>query len=145
MAKTTDELTLMVLHSEYDSAHQGIRLNELFCHEQNRQFCPIISQRYLWERQLEWTTSGHGIQRSFRFWSPEELTEYLPTANQISAMLKSIGVEVLFGFGAVLAYVRDGDFIPHDDGLDLIVAFNRNKVNTLPEALNLITIVRRYS
>ena len=131
---TVEAETLLVLQGDYDSAYHGLRGTTALTDEQKKQFVQVVNDRYLVERELEWT--NHGILRSFRFWPKEEKVEYLRTANRVVEVLEGVGSDVLLGFGSVLAYVRDADFIPHDDDLDLIVAFDRRDVSTLTEALD---------
>ncbi len=70
--------------------------------------------------QLEWT--NHGANRTFRFWSEAEKTKYLAQALELVEVLRPLSEDVCFGFGAVLGFVRDADFISHDDDLDLLIA-----------------------
>ena len=90
----------------------------------------------LLQRALEWT--AHGPTRSFRFWTPEEKVEYVRLTVSVAAALRELTPHVCFGYGAALAVVRDGDLIPHDDDLDLIVAFEPGEARTLPEAHALV-------
>ncbi len=84
-------------------------------------------------RQREWTT--HGIQRSFRFWTEDEKRDYVRYAADVAHDLTSLTPNVCFGFGAALAVVRENDLIPHDDDLDLIIAFEPQEAANLPAAL----------
>jgi hypothetical protein len=104
--------------------------------ERRRSFRRLISRTVLADRQLEWTI--HGPQRCFRFWTPEEKVRYLHDASAIAADLRDLTPKVCFGFGAALAVVRDGDMIPHDDDLDIIVGFEEREAANLPAALKLV-------
>ena len=104
--------------------------------EQRRQLQVIMNREVLLERDFEWT--AHGPRRSFRFWTSDERTRYIRATVQAAKELTELTPYVCFGFGAVLAAVRDGDLIPHDDDLDLIVGFERSQAAKLPEALALI-------
>jgi hypothetical protein len=79
--------------------------------------------------------SGHGITRPFRYWSAAETKTYVERALLLLADLRKLAPECCFGFGFVLAYVRDGRMIPHDDDLDLLVAFDRATTPTISAAL----------
>lgn len=79
--------------------------------------------------------SGHGITRPFRFWSDAEVRVYLERALELLADLRALTPDVCFGFGFVLAYLRDGKMIPHDDDLDLVIAFDRATTATLTQGL----------
>lgn len=82
-----------------------------------------LNENFLKPLSLEWAKPG--IMRTFRFWSREEKTSYLQIANEVTAALRSSGLDACLGFGSVLSFVRDRDFIPHDDDLDVIVAMPR--------------------
>ncbi|MCL3816994.1 class I SAM-dependent methyltransferase [Aeromicrobium wangtongii] len=130
--------TRLVLAGDHDAAYHGLRETRELSDEQKKELIELINSLYLLDRELEWT--NHGILRSFRFWSRGEKVEYLHAANGLAEVLEGIGSEVLIGFGSVLAYVRDQDFIPHDDDLDLIVAFDATEVGSLTEALDLVVV-----
>lgn len=104
--------------------------------QRRRGFRTMINQHLLAERELEWT--GHGPQRSYRFWSPAEKLDYVGFAAEVAEVLSGLTPYVCFGFGAVLGLVRDGDLIPHDDDLDLIVGFEAGAAPGLQQALGLV-------
>ncbi|MBC7762667.1 MAG: class I SAM-dependent methyltransferase [Candidatus Saccharibacteria bacterium] len=135
---SVETVTKLVLNGDYNAAYHGLRDASALSEEQKREFVERINVRYLLRRELEWT--NHGILRSFRFWPLEEKVEYLRSVNRLVEALEGIGSEVLFGFGSVLAYARDADFIPHDDDLDLIVAFDSNEVDNLTDALDRVVV-----
>lgn len=93
----------------------------------------VINDTVLNNRSREWTI--HGAKRSFRFWSQQEKVEYVELAARLAAELKELTPKVCFGFGAALATVRDGDLIPHDDDLDLIVGFEDSTAASLSQGL----------
>lgn len=97
-----------------------------------RTYRQAVNQGFLLERSLEWTT--HGPLRSFRFWTEPEKLEYIRFAVSVADALRELTPNVCFGYGAALAVVRDHDLIPHDDDLDLIIAFEPDEAATLPEA-----------
>jgi len=97
-----------------------------------RAFRAVTNEGFLLERSLEWTT--HGPLRSFRFWSHDEKVAYVRFAVEIADALADLTPNVAFGFGAALAAVRDHDLIPHDDDLDLIIAFEPHEATSLPAA-----------
>lgn len=99
-------------------------------------FRKVVSKELLKPRELEWT--AHGAQRSFRFWPHDEKVRYIEYASEVARDLSDLTENVCFGFGAALATVRDGDLIPHDDDLDLIIGFEPDQAATLPEAHALV-------
>lgn len=99
-------------------------------------FRAAISSELLHDRELEWT--AHGADRSFRFWPAEEIADYVSRTVALMADLTELSPDVCLGFGAVLAAVRDGHPIPHDDDLDVIIAFEPDRADTLAAALELI-------
>lgn len=99
-------------------------------------FRTVVSKELLRPRELEWT--AHGAQRSFRFWPHEEKVRYVEYASQVAHDLSDLASTVCFGFGAALAAVRDGDLIPHDDDLDLIIGFDPSQATTLTRAHDLV-------
>lgn len=92
-----------------------------------------VNSAYLFERSLEWT--NHGILRSFRFWTTEEKVSYLLMTRNVMSSLKKISPFVSLGFGSVLAIMRDGDFIPHDDDMDILIAFEAKRMGKFSTAL----------
>jgi hypothetical protein len=99
-----------------------------------RHYRSVISAMVLNSRNLELTP--HGLKRTFRFWSMEEKQAYIRLALKVVNDLKGLTPQACFGFGAALAVIRDGDLIPHDDDLDLIVGFEPHEATTLLEALD---------
>lgn len=95
-----------------------------------------INRHVLYGRQLEWTS--HGVRRSFRFWSDQESAGYVGLAVRVCSDLQAVSPDVCFGFGSVLAIVRDAALIKHDDDLDVIVAFEATAVGSLRKALELV-------
>lgn len=92
--------------------------------------------RWLAGQQREWNT--HGISRTFRFWSEQEKQDYVGFAADVARSLRDLTDNVCFGFGSVLAVVRDHDLIPHDDDADVIVGFEPGQAPTLADGRRLI-------
>jgi len=80
--------------------------------------------------------TSHGNHRSFRFWTEPEIKDYLTRSIDVSAKLQELTPYTCMGYGGVLAYVRDGGLIPHDDDLDILVAFPKSdNIPTIKVAL----------
>jgi len=87
-------------------------------------------------RRLEWQI--HGIRRSFRFWSKAEQAEYVRFSNGVIDALRKVTDNTCFGFGSVLSIVRDKALMPHDDDLDVLIAFEPSRAPTLATGIKLI-------
>lgn len=92
----------------------------------------FFSRNVLHDRELEWT--GHGINRTFRFWSEEKKADYLRFTMKVLDHLDR-RYDVALGYGSVLSIIRDEDLIPHDDDLDIIVSVNAADIGTYNDAL----------
>ncbi len=93
-----------------------------------------ISQAFLNPMQLDW--NHHGVRRTFKYWTKGEKVKYIKAANEfIDNLARELSPHVCLGFGSVLSLVRDQDLIPHDDDLDIIIAFDRNECPTIREGL----------
>ncbi|WP_333873159.1 discoidin domain-containing protein [Methylobacter sp.] len=86
--------------------------------------------------QNQW--SGHGISRSFRYWTLDEKKDYLTQSMNLIDDLRILTPHICLGFGFVLAYVRDGDLIPHDDDIDIILTFNKVDCPSISMALDIV-------
>jgi len=115
-------LALLVAQGHYTEAYTSIRADKTLTDAEKRTVQKEISQKILFARDLEWT--GHGVVKTFRFWQPEQKIKYMKMANSLASALQDFTPYVAFGFGSVLSMIRDNDFIPHDDDLDLIIALD---------------------
>jgi hypothetical protein len=94
-----------------------------------------VTREVLDAMQLDW--NHHGIRRTFKYWTTREKVKYIKTANHfIGRMAKELSPHVCLGFGSVLSLVRDQDLIPHDDDLDIIIAFDREDCPTITEGFD---------
>ena len=121
------------LTGRYPEARAAVKeLKRTLSEDGRRAYVAAVNGELLHDRSLEWT--AHGPVRSFRFWSEAEKLGYIEFAVSVAEALSELTPNVCFGYGAALAVVRDGDLIPHDDDLDLIIAFEPDEAATLPEA-----------
>lgn len=88
------------------------------------------------DRKVAWT--GHGLQEPFKFYSLEDKRSYIRDAEKVIKDLKGLSSSVCLGFGSVLAAVRDKDLLPHDDDMDIIIAFEKSQAPTIHQAMQLL-------
>lgn len=129
----TFELTLK---ADYPAARKAFAALEDLHDTDRRRFRDAVNARLLPARQRLWTI--HGPQRSFRFWSDAEKDRYLAFTLEVVAALRTLTPHVSLGFGSVLSAVRDKALIPHDDDLDVIIAFEPDEATTLAEGMALV-------
>jgi hypothetical protein len=115
---------------------QRLKALKIFDAEDAARIRSVASERLLASRRLEWTS--HGVRRSFRFWSEAEKRRYVESTVQTVRDLEGLTTNACFGFGSVLATVREGFLIPHDDDLDVIVGFEQSEAASLADARELI-------
>ena len=125
----------LTVRGEYARAHTSFAAH-VSDERHRRQFVAALNSGLLPARGLEWT--AHGPKRPFRSWSDEEQVDYVRDSAEVVEALRSLTPNVCFGFGSVLAVVRDKALIPHDDDLDVIVAFEPEAAATLVDGLRLI-------
>jgi hypothetical protein len=124
----------LTVRGEYARAH---RLLAGIADEQRRRWLrAALNVELLPSRGLEWT--AHGPKRPFRSWSAAEQAEYVRDSAMVVEALRSLSPNACFGFGSVLSVVRDRALIPHDDDLDIIIAFEPGQAATLADALRLV-------
>ena len=126
----TFELTLK---ADYPAARKKLAAVEDLDDADRRRFREAMNARLLPARQRLWTI--HGPQRSFRFWSDAEKDRYLRFTVEVVEALRTLTPHVSLGFGSVLSAMRDKALIPHDDDLDVIIAFEPHEATTLAEGL----------
>jgi hypothetical protein len=124
----------LVMSNDYAKAHETLLKSPCFSTDDRVQLKSEVTETLLLERRLEWT--HHGIRKTFRFYTPSEKRYYLQKAAELIAILRDYTPHVVMGFGAVLGFVRDGDFIPHDDDLDLLIAIPPTRFTDAKEALS---------
>lgn len=120
----------------YEEARKALDALTEVSDQHRSAFRTVVTRNLLADRAMEWTV--HGPQRCFRFWSDQEKVRYIQSAVEITDALASLTPHVCFGFGAALSVVRDGALIPHDDDLDIIIAFDPHEAKTLAEGLALV-------
>jgi hypothetical protein len=134
--RTLVPVTVNTLLGAYPEARKAVKRAELDP-DLVKAFRSIVNAELLPSRELLWTI--HGPCRAFRYWTTEQQTSYVAFTCEVVEALREITPYVSFGFGAVLAVVRDKALIPHDDDLDIIVAFEPHEAATIAEGLAVVT------
>jgi hypothetical protein len=122
------------VRGEYQRAHR--KLARVPDDDGRRILRDALNERLLPARGLEWT--AHGPQRPFRRWTEAERVDYVREGALVIDALRTLTPDVCLGFGSVLAVVRDHALIPHDDDLDIIIAFEPTVATTLSDALQVV-------
>jgi hypothetical protein len=111
-------------------------LRRIELNERSRRLSSILKP-FLKKYELQY--NAHGLKRTFSFWSPFEKIDYINSVVELMNFLEEIAPNsVSLGFGAVLGQIRDNDLVPHDDDLDVLVAFDSNEVSTISYGLEII-------
>lgn len=126
---------LTEIHRRDDATVHG-DLNSLDLSEEEKSRFRTRVNQWLVEHEREWNI--HGISRTFRFWSEQEKRDYVGFADDVVQSLRDLTDNVCFGFGTVLAVVRDHDLIRHDDDADVIVGLEPSQAFNLADGRKLI-------
>ncbi len=125
----------LTVRGDYGRAHTYLA-SKVADEGARRWFRGALNESLLPARHIEWTV--HGPKRPFRNWSDAERQAYVADGAQVVDALRSLTPDVCFGFGSVLAVVRDHALIPHDDDIDIIIGFEPAAASTLAEGLRLV-------
>jgi len=121
-----------MLHGEYAKALKLVEDNAVL--QQHKGSLNLIAEKF--EREL----NGHGMKKTFRYWSLDEKSAYLQSAAVLTDLLMKKFANTALGFGAVLGFQRDADLIGHDDDIDILVALPHPETLSLPKALDKVAI-----
>ena len=91
-----------------------------------------LNRHWLVARNHEY--SQHGASYTFRYWTDDEKTDLLMDIKKLCDELARVGIESCICYGTLLGFVRENDFIPHDDDAD-ILCFNHDRSFSLPDFL----------
>lgn len=138
--KIIKEISIHIINEEFKNAIDVLHGKHFLTASSKKEIKSQINKSLLFEKKLEW--NNHEIVKTFRFFSKHEKFNYLAEAEELINTLKRGNYFVSLGFGAVLGFVRNRDFIPHDDDIDLIVGVNKIKLNYAKA--NLINYLKIY-
>lgn len=127
--KAIYEIACRISEKRFDDAQ---KICKVLPSDWQREIRVFFSKEFLAEWQKEWT--GHGINRTFRFWSASEKVDYLRFTARVLGVLR-MRYDAAMGYGSVLSIVRDRDLVPHDDDLDIIVAVATEDVSVFNHEL----------
>ncbi|MCB1051193.1 MAG: LicD family protein [Acidobacteria bacterium] len=128
-------LVKVILLGNFDQARTMLKNLKLSA-EKEDEIQMAMNKYFINSMKRNW--SGHGITNPFKFWGIEQKKRYLGKALELYNDLTQLTGDVSFGFGFVLGFVRHGDFIPHDDDIDLIVSFDRAEGYSISSSLKKI-------
>ena len=129
------EVLALTVRGDYARAHRSL-VAHVDDEAQRRQFRARVNEALLPARGIEWTV--HGPRRPFRTWSEAERLDYVIHSAEVVDALRALTPDVCLGFGSVLSVVRDRALMPHDDDLDVIIAFEATTAPTIADGLRLI-------
>lgn len=99
---------------------------------------PLKSELQWFAERYGHQLNAHGLKKTFKFWSDTEKSNYLKNSAEMISCLTEISPHVCLGFGGVLGLYRDQNLIPHDDDIDILIAFDKSSVSTLGAALSIV-------
>ena len=85
--------------------------------------------------------TSHGLKRTFRFWGEKARGESLREAVAIVEALRAVSDDACIFGGAVLGLQREGELLPHDDDLDILIVVDKTRCPDLGTALHRIAAV----
>ncbi|MBM0204753.1 LicD family protein [Micromonospora sp. STR1s_5] len=118
-APSVAEVILAALRSPAELTDRLDRLKHEFAPELRNVVARTLNADFMAGMGVEITT--HGLTKTFRFWTDRDKDEYLFSATRIIKALDAGNHASFVSFGTLLGIVRDGDFIPHDDDIDISV------------------------
>jgi hypothetical protein len=131
-------ITRFLLTGEADMASIAAGGGTPLSPEAAKRAAAVLNQHFIlpYEREL----TGHGVQRTFRFWTNEEKVAYVAYCKAIVSALTERFPNSCFAYGTVLALVREkADFLPHDDDIDVLVAVDKSEVPTITAGLEAVS------
>ena len=82
----------------------------------------------------EQSFTSYGVRRCFRFWSEDELTDYLQATRDAIDQLYDFCDSVFYAYGTLLGFIREpSGFIPHDIDIDIVCVFPMTRYHSLAE------------
>ena len=125
-----DTILTSLLRYDYQAAEQALQEADPEP-SIRRQILIAMNEHVVNARNMQWI--NHGVRRTFRYWTLEEIRKYLRDAVELVQLLGSSGTkyDVCLGYGAILSLVRDHVLMPHDDDLDILICTDRSRFSDL--------------
>jgi hypothetical protein len=77
-----------------------------------------------WIMPLGFELTRHGIERTFRFFTDQNIADVLTTASKLCAGLAASGLPAVCSGGTALGLHRERRLLPHDDDIDIFVVID---------------------
>ena len=92
----------------------------------------FISDNILVKRELAFTC--YGVRHCFKFWSEQELHDYLAATREAIDVLYDFCDSIFYAYGTLLGFVRErSNFVPHDIDIDIVCVFPSSRYHSLAE------------
>jgi hypothetical protein len=73
--------------------------------------------------KLSLELTSHGIKKSFRYWTIDEIQCQLGVCNNLINLLTERGLSSFVCYGTLLGFIRNNSLLDHDDDIDMVCIF----------------------
>lgn len=92
----------------------------------------FINDNILVKKELAFTC--YGVRHCFKFWSEQELHDYLAATREAIDVLYDFCDSIFYAYGTLLGFVRErSNFVPHDIDIDIVCVFPSSRYHSLAE------------